>query len=90
MTSNLPKVHIVATGGSIAGQGPDRLDYILYPEVGGHLSIEESLARIPEVKTIAEVEAEDLAGPATIVDQRVEGVEKAKPAGGRSQPVKRV
>lgn len=56
----LPKVRIVATGGSIAGIGPDRLDYILYPEVGGHLTIEESLARIPEAKAIADIQAEDL------------------------------
>ena len=55
-----PRIKIVATGGSIAGIGPDRLDYILYPEVGGHLTIEESLARIPEVADIADVSGEDL------------------------------
>jgi hypothetical protein len=33
MTTALPKVSIVATGGSIAGIGPNRLDYILYPEL---------------------------------------------------------
>ena len=60
MPNSKPKVRIVATGGSIAGIGPDRLDYILYPEVGGHLSIRESLARIPEVTDIAEIVAEDL------------------------------
>ena len=60
MTTPKVKVHIVATGGSIAGIGPDRLDYILYPELGEHLTIEQSLARIPEVSEIAEVEAEDL------------------------------
>ena len=60
MTTPKAKLHIVATGGSIAGIGPDRLDYILYPELGEHLTIEQSLARIPEVSEIAEVEAEDL------------------------------
>ena len=60
MTTPKAKVHIVATGGSIAGIGPNRLDYILYPELGEHLTIEQSLARIPEVSEIAEVEAEDL------------------------------
>ena len=60
MSDSKPKVRIVATGGSIAGIGPNRLDYILYPEVGGHLSIQESLARIPEVNDIAKIEAEDL------------------------------
>ena len=60
MTTQKAKVHIVATGGSIAGIGPNRLDYILYPELGEHLTIEQSLARIPEVSEIAEVGAEDL------------------------------
>ena len=57
MASSLPRVRLIATGGSIAGVGPHRLDYILYP---GHISIEESLARVPEVKEIAEVQAENL------------------------------
>ncbi len=60
MTTALPQVHIVATGGSIAGVGPDRLDYILYPELGKHLTIAESLERVPEVSTVARVTAEDL------------------------------
>ena len=60
MTSSLPRVRLIATGGSIAGVGPHRLDYILYPELGKHISIEESLARVPEVKEIAEVQAENL------------------------------
>ena len=40
-----PTVHIIATGGSIAGVGPDRMDYTLYPEIGDHLTIEQNLAR---------------------------------------------
>lgn len=59
MTTALPKVNIVATGGSIAGIGPNRLDYVLYPELGEHLTIAQSLDRIPEVASIAQVEAED-------------------------------
>ncbi len=59
MVTTLPKVHVVATGGSIAGIGPNRLDYILYPELGEHLTIAESLDRIPEVASIAQVQAED-------------------------------
>ncbi len=60
MTSSLPRVRLIATGGSIAGVGPHRLDYILYPELGKHITIEESLARVPEVNDIAWVQAENL------------------------------
>ncbi len=60
MTTELPSIHIVATGGSIAGVGPDRLDYILYPELGQHLTIQQSLERVPEVMSIAQVSSEDL------------------------------
>ena len=60
MSTAKPTVRIIATGGSIAGIGPDRLDYILYPELGGHLTIQQSLERIPEVGGIANVRSEDL------------------------------
>ena len=60
MTSAKPIVRIIATGGSIAGIGPNRMDYILYPELGKHLTIQESLDRIPEVAEIATVRSEDL------------------------------
>jgi len=59
MISAKPKVRIVATGGSIAGIGPNRLDSLLYAELGQKLSIQELLARIPETDTIAEVLGED-------------------------------
>ena len=59
MTSR-PTVRIIATGGSIAGVGPNRLDYILYPELGQHLTIAQSLERIPEVHEVAQVRSEDL------------------------------
>ena len=60
MNGAKPRIFIVATGGSIAGVGPDRLDYILYPELGDHITIEQSLARIPEAADLAHIEAEDL------------------------------
>ena len=60
MAAQVPRIAVVATGGSIAGVGPDRMDFILYPELGEHITIQESLARIPEVADIARIEAEDL------------------------------
>lgn len=60
MTSQKPIVRIIATGGTIAGVGPDRMDYIVYSELGKHLTIQESLERIPEVAEIATVRTEDL------------------------------
>ena len=31
MAVSRPLVHVIATGGSISGLGPHRLDYTLYP-----------------------------------------------------------
>ena len=60
MSAAKPRISIVATGGSIAGVGPDRMDFILYPELGQHITIEQSLDRIPEANDIASIESEDL------------------------------
>ena len=60
MSAAKPRISIVATGGSIAGVGPDRMDFILYPELGQHITIEQSLERIPEANDIASIESEDL------------------------------
>ena len=60
MTAARPQVHVIGTGGSIAGIGPDRLDYILYSEIGDHLTIEQSLERVPEISGFASVTSEDL------------------------------
>ena len=60
MSTLRPSIAIVATGGSIAGVGPDRMDFILYPELGEHITIEQSLDRIPEANDIASISAEDL------------------------------
>jgi L-asparaginase len=60
MAASRPVVHVIATGGSISGLGPHRLDYTLYPELGRRLSVEEMLARIPEAAQVAEVKAENL------------------------------
>ena len=60
MTNDKPRVHVLGTGGSIAGIGPDRLDYMLYSEIGDHLTIAESLERVPEIADFAAVTSEDL------------------------------
>ena len=60
MDTEKARIAIVATGGSIAGVGPDRMDFILYPELGEHITISQSLHRIPEARDIAQLEAEDL------------------------------
>ena len=60
MVTKKPTIRIIGTGGSIAGVGPDRMDFILYPEIGEHISIQQSLDRVPEIKDIADVLSEDL------------------------------
>jgi L-asparaginase len=60
MAASRPKVRIIATGGSISGIGPHRLDYVLYSELGQRLTIEQMLARVPEAREVADVQGEDL------------------------------
>jgi L-asparaginase len=60
MAMSRPKVRIIATGGSISGVGPHRLDYLLYSELGQRLTIEQMLARVPEAQEIADVQGENL------------------------------
>ena len=60
MPNERPIVRVIGTGGSIAGVGPDRMDFILYPEIGDHITIQQSLDRVPEIQDIAEVKSEDL------------------------------
>jgi len=60
MPNNRPIVRVIGTGGSIAGIGPDRMDFILYPEIGDHITIQQSLDRVPEIQDFAEVRSEDL------------------------------
>ena len=60
MVTAKPTVRVLGTGGSIAGVGPDRMDFILYPEIGNHITIQQSLDRVPEIQEIADVRSEDL------------------------------
>ena len=54
------RIHVLGTGGSIAGIGPHRLDYTLYPELGRKLTVEQMLERIPEARELAELTGEDV------------------------------
>ena len=60
MVTAKPTVRVIGTGGSIAGVGPDRMDFILYPEIGNHITIQQSLDRVPEIQEIADVRSENL------------------------------
>ena len=83
-----PTVHIIATGGSIAGVGPDRMDYTLYPEIGDHLTIEQNLARVPEIGDNFNIIAEDMVsvgstaiGPANWIAlaERIHAIDRDEP-----------
>jgi L-asparaginase len=58
MNTNKPRVYVVGTGGSISCIGRSRTDFINYTYKAGHLTIEEMLARVPEIDEFAEVRAE--------------------------------
>jgi L-asparaginase len=60
MTSTyLPKVHIIGTGGSIAGVGHDQLDMTEYGDTGKKLNIANLLYQIPKINTLAQITFED-------------------------------
>ena len=90
MTAAKPRVHVIGTGGSIAGIGPDRMDYILYPEIGDHLTIEQSLERVPETRDVADVTSEDLVSVGSTAIGPSDWValtnEDKRPARGRLRP----
>lgn len=53
-----PRVYVIGTGGSISRIGRVRTDYIDYTYKTGNYTIDELLARVPEVHELAEVRAE--------------------------------
>ncbi len=60
MAHRKPLIHVIGTGGTIAGIGSDRLDYTQYAELGKKFSIEQSLDRISEVNALADIQSEDM------------------------------
>jgi L-asparaginase len=59
MSVRRPMVHVIGTGGSIAGVGDDELDYTEYGENPGRFSIEQLLERVPEAREVADLEVEE-------------------------------
>lgn len=56
--SSLPVVHVIGTGGSISCIGESRTDFLDYSYGDRHYTIEEMLARVPEVSDIARIRSE--------------------------------
>ena len=54
--SELPRVALIITGGTIDSVGADRLDLAWYIEAGKRLNTGKLLAQLPELKQIAQVE----------------------------------
>src|SRR5260370_30112427 len=54
----LPKVRLSATGGTIGFLGQGRMDAVAYGEHGTPVLIDDLLARVPELKDVAAVTAE--------------------------------
>jgi L-asparaginase len=54
--SDLPRVGLIVTGGTIDSVGTDRLDLAWYIEAGKRLNDGELLGRIPELKNIAAIQ----------------------------------
>lgn len=56
--SNKPRVYVIGTGGSISCIGDSRTDFTNYDYADKHFTIEEMLARVPEVNELADVRPE--------------------------------
>lgn len=59
MTVRRPTVHVIGTGGSIAGVGDDELDYTEYGENPGRFSVHRLLERVPEARDVADLDVEE-------------------------------
>ena len=60
-SANRPLVKVIGTGGSISYIGDSRLDYVDYSYANKHFTIDELLARVPEVSEFARIESEQFA-----------------------------
>jgi len=53
-----PRIYVIGTGGSISCMGDSRMDLIDYNYADKHFTIDEMLARVPEIEHCAEIRAE--------------------------------
>ena len=60
-SADRPLVKVIGTGGSISYIGDSRLDYVDYSYANKHFTIDELLARVPEVSEFARIESEQFA-----------------------------
>lgn len=56
--SSSPVVHVIGTGGSISCIGASRTDFLDYGYGDRHYTIDEMIARVPELRSIASIRAE--------------------------------
>ncbi len=54
MTSSLPRISVIGTGGTISSLGASSLDVLDYPDFGRKLSCEALLDRFPETRIVAD------------------------------------
>jgi len=54
MSTTLPRIAVIGTGGTISSLGASRLDVLDYPDFGQKLSCEALLDRFPETRLVAE------------------------------------
>src|SRR5438132_13474257 len=54
MTTTLPRIAVIGTGGTIPSLGASSLDVLDYPDFGQKLTCEALLDRFPETRLVAE------------------------------------
>ena len=54
MSTTLPRIAVIGTGGTISSLGASSLDVLDYPDFGQKLSCEALLDRFPETRLVAD------------------------------------
>ena len=68
MSSSLPRIAVIGTGGTISSLGASSMDVLDYPDFGQKLTSEALLDRFPETRLVAgeeEVPAQERSGAAS-------------------------